>query len=148
MRFTAWMLARLRYADRMRLRAAFLGLALAACSHVSTVSPPEFPDSPNAAHDSSRSVRQGAIDLSSHADAPKCDRDIRLLNDGQLAEGYQVVSETTVSCPPGEVLRGAMPSCDQRLRDRACAVGADAVLVRAHDQTASEVTARLVRLPK
>ena len=132
----------------MRLRAAFLGLALAACSRVSNVNPPEFPDSRNAAHDSSRSVPQGGIDFSSHAEAPKCDRDIRLLTDAQLAEGYEVVSETTVSCPPGEILRGAMRSCDQRLRDRACAVGADAVLMKAHDETASEVTARLVRLPK
>lgn len=129
-------------------RAAFASLALAACSHVTTVNPPEFPDARNAANDPSRSVPNGGIDLSSHAETPKCDRDIRVLSDDQLAEGYQVVSETTVSCPPGEVLHGAMSSCDQRLRDRACAVGADVVLVKAHDQSASQLTARLVRLPK
>ena len=131
----------------MRLHAAFIGLSLAGCSHVSTVTPPEFPDGRNAASDTSRSVPQGGIDFSRRSEA-KCDRDIRVVNDEQLAEGYQVVSETTVSCPPGEVQHGSMRSCDDRLRDRACEVGADVVLVKAHDRDAAEVTARLVRLPK
>ena len=132
----------------MKLRAAFGSLALAACSHVSTVNPPAFPDSRNAANDTSPSVPQTSIDVAAREPTPKCDRDIRIVDDEHLAEGYQVVSETTVSCPPGEVLHGAMRSCDQRLRDRACTVGADVVVVKAHDPNASEVTARLVRLPK
>jgi hypothetical protein len=131
----------------MNLRVALFGLALVACSHVSTVTPPEFPDGRNAANDTSRSVPQGGVDWTSHQQ-PKCDRDIRVVNDEQLAEGYQLVSETTVSCPPGEVLHGTMRSCDERLRERACAVGADVVIMKAHDQNAAEVTARLVRLPK
>ena len=131
----------------MSVRIALSCFLLVGCSHVSNVTPPEFPDSRNAANDSSRSIPQSGIDWTSHTEA-KCDHDVRVLNDDQLAEGYQVVTETTVSCPPGEVLRGAMSSCDQRLRNRACAVGADVVLVKAHDQSASEVTARLVKLPK
>ena len=109
--------------------------------------PPSFPDGRADVHDTSASLPQGAFDMSSHP-KPKCDHDVRIVNDDQLAEGYQVVSETTVSCPPGEILHGEIASCDQRLRDRACAIGADLVLVKAHDQSASEITARLVKLPK
>ena len=129
----------------MTLRVAFSCLLVAGCSHVSTVTAPSFPD--GATNDKSASIPQAVVNVSSHSE-PKCDHDVRIVNDDQLAEGYQVVSETTVSCPPGQIIHGAMPSCDERLRNRACAVGADIVLVKAHDQSASEITARLVKLPK
>jgi hypothetical protein len=122
------------------MRVATFAFVLVGCSHTSSATPPEFSDGRNASDDWARTIPAGNAKVQPQA---KCDHDVRVLTDDQLALGsqaYDVVSEITVSCGDGK--------CDERLRVHACALGADVVVLKAQDARATDVTAHILRLKK
>ena len=115
-------------------------LSLTACSHVTSVYPPYVPE---ATRDNKQAVPQGYFDLSKQPDEPACEREVPIVREGVLT-GYEVISETTVTCSPGAVRRGHVYDCDEELHRRACALNADAIVVGERGDAASR-TARFVR---